>query len=124
MRDGTEQTKRELHEPLYWIAIHGPAVPSWPLPTPAAMMRKATVWVGERGEQTLWLFPGSCTAAEGMTPELPELQSNYDVLIGYRTRKQQIAAVSLLLTAPIEMARAEVRRAAAAGSVIRRLPAA
>ena len=57
-------------EPLDWIAIRGPAVPSWPLPMPASVMRKAMVCVGERGEQTLWLIPGS-GAAEGMTPELP-----------------------------------------------------
>jgi hypothetical protein len=92
---------------LYWVAIRGPAVPSWPLPVSVAAMRQATVHVGRNGEQTLWLFP----SADGEPLELPGVRSNYDVLIGYRTRERQCEAVALFLSASIEIAETEARRA-------------
>jgi hypothetical protein len=105
--------------PLYWLAIRDTAVPHWPFPATVAQMQRATVQVGENGEETVWLIP----PASGETiPKLPSnlgLQSNYSALIGYRTREQQLAAVDLFLTAPIEVARAEAQRALAEETVIR-----
>jgi hypothetical protein len=107
-------------ELLYWLAIRDKAVPHWPLPASVAQMQRATVQVGENGEDTIWLIP---PADGGSIPELPSnlgLQSNYSALIGYRTRERQLNAVSIFLTAPIEVARAEAQRALAEETVIRR----
>jgi hypothetical protein len=48
--------KRDEEQLLYWVAIRGPAVPSWWLPVSVTVMRRATVRVGKNGEETLWLF--------------------------------------------------------------------
>jgi hypothetical protein len=101
---------------LYWVAIRGAAVPSWLLPVSAARMRGATVNVGESpGEPTLWMIPGLGEDVE----ELPGLRSNFGVLVGYRTAERQREAVATFLNAPIDIAYAELRRAAREEVVIR-----
>jgi hypothetical protein len=62
------------------------------------------VHVGEQeGEDTLWAIN---------PPEpLPQVENNYDVLIGYKTASAQMAAVRKLLHGTIAAARTEYRRA-------------
>jgi hypothetical protein len=122
MRDADDDTMIPSDDGhlYHWLAIRDKAVPHWPFPASVAQMQKATVQVGENGAETIWLVP---PAGEGGIPKLPSnlgLQSNYSALIGYRTRERQLAAVSIFLTAPIEVARAEAQRALAEEVVIRR----
>jgi hypothetical protein len=102
----------------YWVAIRGSAVPSWPAPVALAEMRRATVRVGGRGEQTLWLIPGAGVEAI----ELSTVQSNYEALIGYRTRERQQEAVTTFLTGSIDRVRAEAERALREEVVLRPPP--
>jgi len=88
-----------VNRELYWVAVRGAAVPSWPLPVDEARMRDTVVVVG-RGpsEQTLWLFrpiDGSYDTDDtfGIGP------SNYEFLIGYQTLAAQQAALARLLYA-------------------------
>src|SRR5580693_5103987 len=87
--------------PFFWVAIKGPMVPHWPFPVPLSAMRKAKIRVGNTpAEPTLWGF--------GMDDEeMPVCSSNYGILIGYKTREEQAAAVRTFLEAPFDVARAE-----------------
>jgi hypothetical protein len=93
---------------FYWVAICGSRVPSCAFPVTLSRMQRATVVVGDTpGHQTIWDI-------DAVTP----LTSNFDFLIGYRTPQEQAAAVRTFLDAPIETARAELRRPLQRGPVI------
>jgi hypothetical protein len=95
---------------FYWVAICGARVPSCAFPVTLSRMQRATVVVGNSSaDQTIWDI-------DGATP----LTSNYDFLIGYRAPQAQAAAVRTFLDAPIETARAELRRALRHETVISR----
>jgi hypothetical protein len=81
---------------LYWVALRGPAILCWPTAITIDAMRRSAVIVGESGEPTVWAIDAPERAGE----------SNYDVLIGYKTPEEQEAAVETFLRAPLKEARA------------------
>ena len=98
---------------LYWVAIRGAAVPSWPYPVKEDVMRRAVVIVGRSpGETTSWLLPGTHATVSS------ERQSNYDYLIGYHSLADQKAGITKLLHGTLAEARAEVVRATRQGTII------
>ena len=103
---------------LYWVASRGTALPHYPIPYSASVMRRSIVHVGRNSsEQTIWLIASARTgdtAAEALG-----LKSNYDLLIGYRTAQEQEAAVSRFLTGTDADIRMELRRAQREAVIIR-----
>ena len=96
--------------PYFWLAIRGAAVPCLDSAMTFEQARAMVVHVGTTpSEQTFWVVSGE-------TPDMG-LRSNYDVLIGFETRQAMLRAQATILTAPIEVAHAEVRRLLAAENV-------
>jgi hypothetical protein len=96
----------------YWVAIRGPAVPSWPHPVDEPTMRRAIVWVGSHGEETMWLFVPEGESTADLGP------SNYELLIGYRTPAAQHAGIDLLLRGSHAEMITEAKRAVKEETVI------
>ena len=90
-----------MNRQLYWVAIRGPLVDE-------ATMRRAVVVIGAPGGQALWLFGEDPNDSKAIGPMIGP--SNYEFLIGYQSRAAQQAGIAKLLHAPIDEARAEVRR--------------
>jgi hypothetical protein len=98
---------------LYWVAIRGAAVPSWPYSVREEVMRRAVVIVGRSlGETTSWLLPGTRATVTS------EMQSNYDYLIGYHSLADQKDGITKLLHGTLAEARAEVTRGTRRGTII------
>ena len=103
---------------LYWVASRGAALPHYPIPYPASVMRRSIVHVGRNSsEQTIWLIASARTG--DTAAEVFGLKSNYDLLIGYRTAQEQEAAVSRFLTGTDADIRMELRRAQREAVIIR-----
>jgi hypothetical protein len=68
-------------------------------------MERTAVHVGRAGKPSIWGF----AFHEGDEPAIP-IDSNYDVLVGYRTEAEQQRALRIFLEAPIETALAECER--------------
>jgi hypothetical protein len=99
---------------LYWVAIKGAAAPYTSLPMPVSVMQKAQVQVGSTpSEPTLW---GIASGGEDIS--VAGMESNYDLLIGYKTSEEQLAAVRTYIGASIEDARDEFVRAIREETVI------